>query len=276
MSLKILNFICSLLAFLAVVFSCTEDVNLEPDTTLLDQYYPIAEGDARTYLIDSITYDFDGHLNRIVIDTQRFYVQERVLESTQIHDESWWRIGLYRSDSPESAFQLNDYVYIRKTRSRLLRREGSLTFIPLASPLDIYSEWDGTAHFEPTKTNFFVEGEVISPYEDWNYIYLQNWETYQVDQTTYENVIQINQIDTLSIETDNGQDLVPPDKQLFYNLANEFYAPGVGLIEKEEYHLTSICASSNVNDFQVFCDTTTIFENAERGYIYRKKLIAIE
>ena len=158
----------------------------------------------------------------------------------------------------------------------MLRREGNLTFIPLASPLKVYAEWDGTAHFDPAKTNLFIEGEVITPYEGWSYVFLQSWETYQVEQTTYENVIQINQTDTLSIETQNGLELVPPEEQLFYTLANEFFAPGLGLIEKEEYHLTSICASSNVNDFQAFCDSTTIFANAERGYIFHKKLIAIE
>lgn len=268
--------IIPLLVAVAVVMSCTEDVDVAPGSTLLDKYYPIAEGEVRTYAVDSITYDFDGNQNRIVIDTQLFFVQERVLGSTQINNEAWWRLGLYRSDAPEGEFLLSDYAYVRKTGNQLLRREGNLTFISLASPLELYSQWDGTAHFDPAKTTLFIEGEVITPYEGWNYLYLKNWEAYRVEHTTYENVMQINQKDTLSIETDSGLDLVPPEDQLFYTLANEFYAPGVGLIEKEEYHLTSICASSNVNDFRVFCDSTTIFENAERGYIYHKKLIGIE
>lgn len=247
-----------------------------PGQSLLDEYVPIEVGDVRTYVVDSITYDYDGNLQRIVIDTQRFYLQERVLETTPIHDSDWFRIGLFRSHSLDGEYRLSDYVYEQKTEKQLLRMEGNLTFIPLASPLELFSEWEGTAYFNPDQVSIFVEGEVIEPYENWNYLFLKEWDEYEVLQNTYSDVIQINQRDTLSIQIENGNGIIPPEEQLFYYLANEFYAPGVGLVEKEEYHLTSVCASSNVNEFQAFCDSTTIFENAERGFIYRKKLFSIE
>ncbi len=258
------------------VFSCQEDKNIQPGPTLLDEYYPIQTGDVRTYSIDSITYDYDGDRQRIVIDTLRYYMQERVLESVDLNGTPWYRIGQFRSTSHEGDYQLTDYVYERNDPPRLLRKEGNLIFVSLGSPLILFEEWDGTSYFDASATTRFVRGEVIKPYEDWSYIYLDKWEDYEVEGQSYHDVIQINQRDTTSIPSSNDNGLIPPEKQLFYYLANEFYAPETGLIEKEEYHLTSICASSNVEDFQTFCDTTTIFENAERGYIFRKKLISNE
>lgn len=258
------------------IVSCTEDSDLVPEAGLLDKYFPLETGDVRSYRIDSITYDYDGSLQRIVIDTQQYFLQERVLETTRINESDWLRIGLFRSNTLEGEFELEDYAYELKTGGQLLRMEGNLTFIPLASPLKLFDEWDGTAYFNPAQTQVFVRGEVLSPYENWNYLFLKKWEEYEVLQNSYSDVLQINQRDTLSLEVENGNEIISPEKQLFYFLANEFYAPGIGLIEKEEYNLTSVCASSNVVDFQSFCDSTTIFENAERGYIYRKKLVSFE
>lgn len=275
MKLFYARFLPLLLLSIGIV-SCTEDADLVPEAGLLDNYYPLETGDVRTYRIDSITYDYDGSLQRIVIDTQQYFLQERVLESTRINETDWLRIGLFRSNTLEGEFELEDYAYELKTAGQLLRMEGNLTFIPLASPLKLFDEWDGTAYFNPAQTQVFVRGEVLSPYENWNYLFLKKWEEYEVLQNAYSDVLQINQRDTLSIEVENGNEIILPEKQLFYFLANEFYAPGKGLIEKEEYNLTSVCASSNVVDFQSFCDSTTIFENAERGYIYRKKLVSFE
>lgn len=258
------------------IFSCTDDAVMQPQPGILTTYYPVEIGDIRTFSIDSITYDYDGNLQRIVIDTQHYYLQERVLETVEIEGSEWYRIGLFQGDDRTGPFELEDYVYEQISEDRLLRREGNLTFIPLASPLPLFTEWDGTAYFNAEKTTRFIRGEIVHPYSEWSYLYLQKWDDFLVDQKMYSEVIQINQRDTIALEVDGGAGLIPPDEQLFYNLANEFYAPQFGLIFKEEYNLISVCASSNVEEFQVFCDSTTIFENAERGYIYRKKLLAIE
>lgn len=261
---------------LLFLWSCAVDADLDHRSTLLEDYYPIQEGDIRIYAIDSITYDYDGLLHKIVIDTQQYYIQERVLGQIHRNNLPWWRVGLYRSQSLEGEYELFDYVYLRQTSQQLLRQEGNLVFIPLASPLRLYDEWDGTANFNSSQAEFFIRGEILTPYKDWNYVYLKTWDQYWVNGNSYSQVIQVNQKDTLSIQIEDGGGIIPPENQLFYTLANEFYAPGVGLIEKSEYHLTSICASSNVTEFQAFCDTTNIFSNAERGYIYHKKLISFE
>lgn len=271
-------FIWYVFTFLCVmiVFSCQEDKDISPGPSVLDEYYPLETGDIRTYSVDSITYDYDGDLQRIVIDTSKFFLQERVLESVELSGETWYRVGQFRANSPNGDYQLTNYAYERITPRRLLRKEGNLTFVSLASPLTLFDEWDGTAYFDASSTTRFVRGEVIQPYQGWNYIYLDKWDDYEVEGQSYHDVIQINQRDTTSISSSNDNSLIPPEEQLFYYLANEFYAPQAGLIKKEEFHLSSICASSSVDDFQTFCDTTTIFENAERGYIFRKKLISIE
>lgn len=273
-----LFFIGSILFMLCVmtVFSCQEDINITPKPSLLDEYYPLEVGDIRTYAIDSITYDYDGDLRQIVIDTASYILQERVLETVDLHGETWYRIGQYRSRMNGGDYEIIDYVYERNDPPRLLRKEGNLTFIPLASPLTLYDEWDGTAYFDASSITRFVQGELIRPYDEWAYLYLDLWDQYEVDGAVYHDVIQINQRDTASIPSAGNQRMILPEEQLFYYLANEFYAPQKGLIEKEEVHLSSICASSNVDDFQAFCDTTTIFVNAERGYIFRKKLISLE
>lgn len=268
---SVLFILCGIAAF-----SCQKDKNLLPGPSLLDEYYPIQEGDVRTYRMDSITYDYDGDLQKIVIDTLQFILQERVLESVEIQGESWFRIGQYYAASKDDDFELKDYVYERKESGRLLRKEGNLIFIPLASPLTLFEEWDGTAYFDASATGRFVRGEVIKPYEDWNYILLNRWDDILVEGKSYSDVWQINQRDTMSIQIGTGNGKLSPEHQLFYFLANEFYAPQTGLIKKEEFHLTSICASSHVDEFQIFCDTTTIFQNAERGYIFRKRLLSIE
>lgn len=273
---KIRVWIVLLLFWGMVVFSCQEDENILPGSSLLDEYYPLQEGDVRTYIVDSITYDYDGDLKKIVIDTLRYILQERVLESVQIQGEAWHRIGQYRADSKGGDFKLVDYVYERKAPGRLIRKEGNLTFIPLASPLVLYDEWNGTAYFDASATRRFVRGEVVKPYEDWNYIFLRKWDDLMVENKLYPDVLQINQRDTFSIQITTSNEKIPPEHQLFYNLANEYYARQTGLIEKEEYNLTSICASSHVDQFQAFCDTTTIFQNAERGYIFRKRLLSHE
>ncbi len=258
------------------LYSCTGDVEIQPGPGTLDTYYPIKVGDIRNFAIDSITYDYDGNLQQIVIDTQQFYLQERVLGTVEIQGSQWYRIGLFQGNDQAGPYDLSDYAYEQVSETRLLRREGHLTFIPLASPLSLFTEWDGTAYFDAENATRFIKGEIVHPYSDWTYLYIQKWDDFILGQQKYADVIQINQRDTLALEMEGGGLSIPPEKQLFYNLANEFYAPHIGLIFKEEYNLTSICASSNVEDFQAFCDTTTIFEHAERGYIYRKKLLSIE
>lgn len=263
------------IALSLTIFSCTEDVDFSPGPNLIDEYYPIAEGDVKTYAVDSITYDYDGLLQQIVIDTQQYFIREVVEGTIQMGNEPWWRVGIYRSDEPDRNFKLTEYAYLRNTNNQLLRKEGNLIFIPLGSPMELFTEWDGTANFNPDQAQFFIRGEVVAPYVDWNYILLKKWDTYEVLDRTYDNVLQINQKDTAAIQTDNGQ-TIDPVNQLFYTLANEFYAPGVGLIRKEVYHLTSICASSNVQEYESFCDSTTIFANAERGFVFHKMLISSE
>lgn len=255
--------------------SCTEEVVITPKDGLLERYFPLKDGDIRTYQVDSITYDFDGTLQKIVIDSSRYFLREEVGEPITMHGESWHRIALFRSALRDGDYQLVDYVYERIDQNRLMRKEGHLTFIVLSSPLSLYDEWDGTAYFNASETTRFVRGEIIKPYEEWNYLYLKAWENYVLAERTYQDVIQINQRDTVSIQVSGHRDL-KPEEQLFYHLANEFYAPGTGLIKKEQYHLTSICASSSVEQFQNYCDTTTIFENAERGFIYNKILLSRE
>ncbi|WP_236976506.1 hypothetical protein [Membranihabitans maritimus] len=277
--MKKIAIIIYVLLCVVVFVSCTEDRNIEPRQLLVDRYYPIESGMERLFKVDSITYDFNGEVGEIVIDTTQLFLKQIIKEESSINGIDWYVIEELTADSEESEYEFKRLVLERKNEGRLQKKEGNLTFIPLSSSLELYDEWQGTALFDKSAVEIFVEGEIIKPYENWNYILVEDNGTLEVEGTVYNEVIQINQHDTSTLESMdmNGNPLLfPPEKQLFYELANEWYAPDKGLVMKEEYNLTSICASSSVNEFQMFCDTTTIFQNAERGYIYRQKLISIE
>ncbi|GAA5221952.1 hypothetical protein [Membranihabitans marinus] len=263
-----------------IFFSCGKNEDLAILDNKIQQYYPLELGQQRYYAVDSITYDFDGNTSSIRIDTHQYFQKELVNTVIQFTNAIWYVVEISTSESLDGDYLDHSIVLERiEDNQRLLVKKGNLTFIPLVSYISLYDEWDGTAMFNKSAVEIFIEGEKIKPYENWNYQFIEILETVKIDQNTYNNVWRINQIDTSSINTtDNGGNpiQVKPEQQLFYNLANEWYAPGRGLIKKEEIQLISICASSSVNEYIDFCDTTTIFENAEQGYIYRKKLLKFE
>lgn len=262
------------------VISCTKNEDLAIIENKIQKYYPLELGQQRWYEVDSITYDFDGNTSNIKIDTHQYFQKEVVSSLIEYSNAQWYVVEISTSTSLDGEFLDQSAVLERVDENgRLLVKKGNLTFIPLSSSISLYDEWDGTAMFDKSKVEVFIEGEKIKPYENWTYQFIEILDTVKINQDTYRDVWRINQIDTSSINTTDASGSpiqVKPDRQLFYNLANEWYAPGKGLIKKEEIQLISICASSSVDEYMDFCKNTTIFENAEQGYIYRKKLLKFE
>ncbi|MFI5172261.1 MAG: hypothetical protein ACHQFW_07710 [Chitinophagales bacterium] len=233
--------------FIAISFySCQPDGPAGEIKTPFD-YYPLEIGKYITYAVDSIQYFTIG-----TIDSSHYEVKELLVDTFYDNDG---RLN-YRV---ERSARLNDTMpwiiqnewSVLATENQIQKIENNLRFIKLTSPVVNGANWEG---------NIFLGGLEDLPFnEECNRLtYLYGWiYAYEdVDQPFSVNGFEFDK--TIKV-TQSGD-----DNLIWYGYAEEIYANGVGLVQKEFFHYWTQDTS---------CPTCPWEERAECGYSVKMKII---
>ncbi|PPK86071.1 hypothetical protein CLV84_2988 [Neolewinella xylanilytica] len=235
------------------VLAC-EEAPLAPLADPLEVYYPLELNQPTYFQVDSVI--LVRAVGGVRYDSSSTEARETLVETFVGGDGSTYYRGERWERRNESApFQFKQTFTVHRDGSSLVRSEDNLTFTKLVSPLREGVNWDGNRGFDDSR-QVFVGGELLDVYEGWNYRYL-NTDT-AVDLRTglqVDSVVVVRQADV----TDN---LVE------YRVAYEWYAPGIGLVERFVDARHSQCINTQSN-----CDELSWDEKADKGYIIRQTFL---
>lgn len=228
----------AVVVLVVLLSSCTEERGASPD--LGYDFFPLQVGKSWEYAVDSITYRSDG-----IPDTANLFFLEQIVD---------WRIDnigdtLYIAERYErydsiAPWQVKEVFSLKRTRTQAIRTENNLSFIKLIFPIKRRDRWDGHKYFD-SKVNTPVAGNDFQIFINWEYRYIDvNNDIVVVQPAKYEETGTIRE-------------------------AEEKYARGVGLIERNWMMLSTQCGGNGSLD----CDTLPWPVRAERGFILEQKLI---
>ncbi|MEZ4906977.1 MAG: hypothetical protein R2771_04905 [Saprospiraceae bacterium] len=239
-----------LLAFIftSTLLSCsnkTEEFNTDDDSK---QYFPIKINSQWTYQVDSTIYDYSG----TVITVKSNIEVEKVISSfTDDSDNINYIVEkkIYNEGSLQHTSLFNYIIEDKK----IIKSEDNLKFIELVFPIKTGIYWEGNEFFDSDNTIIYIAGEPIKMYENWNYRYIDDENTFTIDDEEYNNVITVIQTDT--------------ENSIERRYSEEKYSKNIGLIYKKMLILNT----------QKYEETDTPWElKAEEGFILEKKLISYE
>lgn len=249
---------------LVVILSagCEDTVEeLSPTVTALERYYPLELNRPTFYQVDSIV--LSNTVGGIRYDTSMLEVRETLVETfvgadgaTLFRGERW--------EKPEGAqnFSFKQTFTVDRDNRSVTRNEDNLGFIKLVAPIRRGEEWDGNIGFDEDRS-IAVGGEFLDVYRYWEYHY-SNVDTSLTLRTgvSLDSVVVVTQAE----ETDNLIEL---------RRAYEYYAPGIGLVERfiDARHTQYIvcCNRDPALGIDLSWD-----EKAEKGYIIRQTFLRQE
>jgi|GEM_PF-1999097 len=196
-----------LISLLALFAACADD-SAGPDVDIGAGFFPLNQGHWVEYELDSVVYD---DFNNTVVTTQldlRVEVGEMFIdgEGSEVH-------RLYRYMKPRGGtdYALTD-VWISKLEGGILESiEENLRFIKLSLPPAIGKDWAG---------NQFIDTSIPQTefYDGWDYFYESVGGSKTVNGQSFTDVLKVSQSNEINA--------------IQHYVSSEYYAKGVGLIEK--------------------------------------------
>lgn len=212
--MKYLGYLMLLLGMVAM--SC-ERSEID-DSSELDYkygYYPLEIGNEWIYQVDS-TIIITGGNDKV----ETFgYVRERVLDVVNTADGATeYRLERsFRRDTSE-VWRITDHWLVGRDSSMAYKVEENLKLIKLVFPFRDRTSWDGNAFIDIT-ADYPVGADMMDYYRGWEYIVLDDQLVYEQGDISISEVVQVQHIEA-------DDDLI---RRVF---SEEYYAPGVGLVEK--------------------------------------------
>lgn len=230
---------------LLFTYSC--DKEPEPiDTSSFEyHYFPLDSGKFWIYKVDSTIVKQQGAF----IDSQSLYVKEEINEYyISAAFDTVYVIERSVSSNPNGPFSLQDLWTAELLTESGFRVEENLRFQKMTFPLDLGKKWEGNLFDNLTEVQ--VASESVWVYKDWgDYEVIAKGVEHEVNGVVYSDVIVIQQADhDFIIET---------------RYAVEYYAPHVGLIDKQ----------MRVYDSQCDCPELSWEEKATAGFTLNQTLI---
>jgi hypothetical protein len=199
-------------------YSCEETTD---ETTLESpfEYYPFQTGKFIVYEVDSINYH-----ETIPNDTSTWQVKELLIDTFyDLEQRLNYRIERYRRLDVTADWELTNVWNVLATNGQIQKVENNLRFIKLATPVWFETTWDGNVYLGGLEDIPVAEEcNELTFYEDWQYSYANINAPYSVNGLNFDNTITVIQ------EGDSNL--------IWYDYAEEIYALGVGLIQKDFYH----------------------------------------
>lgn len=200
--------------------SCSTTV--EPPIDMSYNYIPIDTGRYYIYNVDSIWIDCEYGIN----DTTLYQIKE-TYPSTFIDGMGDTAINVtryYRSDASQVwTLMTADVWWLKRTTTRLEKREENLTYIKMTYPIDESYTWNGNAYNTLAQQDYFYGTQDIS---------------FNNGFVLFNNTITVyHKLDTSNL--------------IQYYLDTETFARNIGLIHKQKIGFTAI---TSTNSFP-YCDT---------------------
>jgi len=244
--------------------SCTDATTeeLSPAVTALERYYPLELNRPKYYRVDSIV--LRNTVAGIRYDTSVLEARETLVETFTGADGA----TLYRGERWEKLEGAQQFTFkqtytVERNARSVTRSEDNLSFTKLVAPIRRGGEWDGNAAFD-VERSVAVGGEFLNVYKYWGNYRYGNVDTALVLDTgiSLDSVVVVSQAEERDVEID-------------LRVAYEYYAPGIGLVEK--------FIDARHTQFVVCCNRNTALgidlpwdEKAEKGYIIRQVFLRQE
>lgn len=221
-------------------------------------YFPLEVGKFRIYQVDSVI--FDPQLRSVNIDSTATQVRELVTSSfVDNTGNEAFRIERSIRKTPNDPWRITKVLVQSLDESRAFQVEDNLRRIKMVFPLNKGKVWNAHVFFDSTDIIISVAGETIDLYKDWS------WEVLEVGESIRLGDLELDEVATIQLS--DSENLIELRK------AVEQYATGIGLIYREMEILDTQCAICCGNDFAT-CSEMPWSEKAEKGFIFRQRLIA--
>ncbi len=190
---------------------------------LYSNYAPIAVGDTTYYQIDSTSYDdFDGSVRTFTYKLREVVVEYSIdnqLDSTYI-------VYVSKETIPNSGiYKPHRTVAINKRRLQYERVENNKRILTLVFPVLEAKNWLGNARA-------VYEGNLLNDFATWKFTYKNVHKPRNTNGLAFDSTL-------LVVQTDS--DVSNPISKVY---SSEYYAKGVGLIEK-----TFVAIGKQPNEF---------------------------
>lgn len=235
-----------LVAIAVLLFSSCEDKTKSIDDSYYGyQYFPLEVGNYWIYQVDSLIVRNFG----ATLDSKRSFVKEELTDVFINADgDTAYRLERSTSEKREGPYLITDVWTAERDTEGAYRTEENLRFNKLSFPIQLGNDWTGNLFDNLTEVS--VAGETVWVYKDWGrYRVASRGISRGVAGQTFTNVVKIDQADH--------------DFGIERRYSVEYYAPGVGLIEKE----------MEIYDTQCACPGQSWQEKAEAGFYLRQLLL---
>lgn len=181
------------------------DKENEKPPSLHKDYFPVKPGHSITYEVDSMRHDSALELH----DTSHFFIREEI--ANRFIDEEGrtsYRIERFKKDSAEGTWKIADVWVANRSEVRAERVEENRRFIKMVFPVSSGKDWDGNAYNTLEEEGYEYRG----PHRSRNIGGIRLDSTVRVLQKDIDNLIE-------------------------REYAQEIYAKGIGLVQKEKTEL---------------------------------------
>lgn len=168
------------------------------------EYYPVEENVYHIYQVDSIIWD--DFYTPPQVDTFSYKVKKVIKSDFQDNEgRTVYRVERFVKQNDTLDWRMDKVFTLLKDSAKIVKTIDNRTFIKLVFPIDIGSTWDANIYNPENPNEYEITEEEGS---------------FQVDDKTFHN--------TVNVEQKNQKTLISND------IANEVYAPDVGMIYKQD------------------------------------------
>ena len=239
-----LRYLSLLFVISLIHIACEPEILVLPEDTFGYEYYPLELGKYWIYQVDSLIVlnENDPHFK------SESFVKEQITNLFENEQgDTCYVLSRFVGPAQEGPYKLTDTWKIERTNSSLLRIEENLKFVKLVFPINVGQPWDGNLFDQ--QTDIFVAQNQVAVYLEWEYEVLNNSASISINDSLYNNVVRIQQANY-----DSGLEL---------RNANEWYAPGIGLIKR----------SMTILNTQDFPSSDPWLDRATSGFILEQVLV---
>lgn len=232
----------TLLLFLTFTFWACKEETAAPELSFRYEYFPLALGQERLFVVDSILFDPLG--NRVQIDTSTTYIREMVVDTFRnAAKELEYRIERYERSSTSAPWVLKKVLSELRTTHQAQRFEDNFRLVKMVFPQQLEQSWNPLIFVDPS-TRVDVKGEPLEVFKGWEAKIKnidQSWNQYpntlELQFSDYENAIELRR-------------------------GAERYAANVGLVYRELSVLNTQC---------LMCQGQTWEKKAQAGFILKMR-----
>jgi hypothetical protein len=240
-----INTLMLLLGVVLLMVSCGDETKRLDRSTFGFEFFPLEESQYWVYKVEETLIKSEGMQN----STSTFFVREDVTESfVNTIGDTIYKIQRSISDDINGVFVPTDVWTAELTENAAYRVEENLEFVKMIFPFSVGTTWDGNLF--DNQTDVIVAENEVKVYKDWgNYEVAAKGIPFSVEGENYTNVTRIDQANF--------------ESAIERRYAVEYYATGVGLIQKE----------LEIFDTQCVCEGQTWLQKAEAGFKLTQTLV---